>query len=186
MAATLLLSAGVPMINMGDEVNRTQNGSNNGYSVSGGENPWAQPWDLDSAAADMQNAFRELINIRKTYLSDVTSKFYTGEVDLGTQRKDLAWFNLTGEEMIDHQWQIGETRTLSVYIEVSAERALLLNFNSDRVEHEFKLPAENWATAYRCIFDAAKVTATYEPVIAQPGSTIKVPEHTAQIWLVTR
>uniref|UniRef100_UPI00404A2C35 glycogen debranching protein GlgX n=1 Tax=Candidatus Planktophila sp. TaxID=2175601 RepID=UPI00404A2C35 len=35
MAATLLLSAGVPMINMGDEVNRTQNGCNNGYSVSG-------------------------------------------------------------------------------------------------------------------------------------------------------
>jgi glycogen operon protein len=186
MAATLLLSAGVPMINMGDEVNRTQNGSNNGYSVSLGENPWAQPWDLDCAAADMQNAFRELINIRKTYLSDVTSKFYTGEVDLGTQRKDLAWFNLTGEEMVDQHWQNLETRTLSVYIEVTAERALLLNFNSDRVEHEFKLPAEKWATAYRCIFDASKVTATYEPVIAQPGLTIKVPEHTAQIWLVTR
>ena len=186
LAATLLLSAGVPMINMGDEVNRTQNGSNNGYSVSAGENPWAQPWELDNEAADMQDAFRELINIRKTYLSDVTSKFYTGEVDLGTQRKDLAWFNLTGEEMIDHHWQIGETRTLSVYIEVSAERALLLNFNSDRVEHKFKLPAEKWAIAYRCIFDASKVTATYEPVIAQPGSIIQVPEHTAQIWLVTR
>jgi glycogen operon protein len=186
LAATLLLSAGVPMINMGDEVNRTQNGSNNGYSVGIGENPWAQPWEPDKEAADMQDAFRELINIRKTYLSDVTSKFYTGEVDLGTQRKDLAWFNLTGEEMIDHHWQNSETRTLSVYIEVSAERALLLNFNSDRVEHEFKLPAEKWATAYRCIFDASKVTATYEPVIAQPGSTIKVPEHTAQIWLVTR
>ena len=186
MAATLLLSAGVPMINMGDEVNRTQNGCNNGYSISSGNNPWAQPWQLDDAAQDMQDAFRELINIRKTYLSDVTSKFFTGEVDLGTQRKDLAWFNLTGEEMIDHQWQNSETRTLSVYIEVSAERALLLNFNSDRVEQEFKLPAEHWATAYRCIFDASKVTATYEPVIAQPGSTIKVPEHTAQIWLVTR
>jgi len=169
---------------MGDEVNRSQNGCNNGYSISNGNNPWAQPWQLDSAATDMQDAFRELINIRKTYLSDVTSKFYTGEIDLGTQRKDLAWFNLTGEEMIDHHWQNSETRTLSVYIEVSAERALL--FNSDRVAHEFQLPAEHWATAYRCIFDASQVTATYEPVISQPGSIIKVPEHTAQIWLVTR
>ena len=186
IAATLLLSAGVPMINMGDEVNRTQNGCNNGYSLSGLDNPWAQPWELDDAAKDMQDAFRELINIRKTYLSDVTSKFFTGEVDLGTKRKDIAWFNLTGEEMIDLHWQNSETRTLSVYIEVNAERALLLNFNSDRVEHEFTLPADHWATAYRCIFDAAKVTATYEPIIAQPGSAIKVPEHTAQIWLVTR
>ena len=88
--------------------------------------------------------------------------------------------------MIDHHWQNSETRTLSVYIEVSAERALLLNFNSDRMAHEFKLPAEHWATAYRCIFDASQVTATYEPVISQPGSIIQVPEHTAQIWLVTR
>ena len=186
LAATLLLSAGVPMINMGDEVNRTQGGCNNGYSVSEGENPWAQPWDLDADASDMQNAFRELIHIRKTYLSDVTSKFYTGEIDLGTQRKDIAWFNRKGEEMRDHYWQNAETRTLSVYIEVSAERALLLNFNSNRITREFVLPDTNWGSAFRCIFDASQETATYEPTIALPGSTIEVPEHTAQIWLVTR
>lgn len=186
LAATLLLSAGVPMINMGDEVNRTQGGCNNGYSITGDENPWAQSWQLDNAALDMQDAFRELIKIRKTYLSDVTSKFFTGEIDLGTQRKDLAWFNLTGEEMIDHNWQNSEVRTLSVYIEISAEKALLLNFNSDRIAHEFTLPAQRWASMYRCIFDASKMTATYEPVICSPSSKIKVPEHTAQIWLVTR
>jgi glycogen operon protein len=186
MAATLLLSAGVPMINMGDEVNRTQNGSNNGYSVSNGENPWAQPWELDRDAEDMLNSFRELINIRKTYLSDVTSKFYTGEIDLGTQRKDIAWFNRKGEEMLDHYWQNSETRTLSIYIEVSAERALLLNFNSNKVTRDFVLPDSTWGSAFRCIFDASEVTATYQPVIMMPGSTIEVPEHTAQIWLVTR
>jgi glycogen operon protein len=186
LAATLLLSAGVPMINMGDEVNRTQNGSNNGYSVSNGENPWAQPWELDHDAKDMLNSFRELINIRKTYLSDVTSKFYTGEIDLGTQRKDIAWFNRKGEEMLDHYWQNAETRTLSIYIEVSAERALLLNFNSNKVTRDFVLPDATWGSTFRCIFDASEVTATYQPVIMMPGSTIKVPEHTAQIWLVTR
>ncbi|NBV66068.1 MAG: glycogen debranching enzyme GlgX, partial [Actinobacteria bacterium] len=186
MAATLLLSAGVPMINMGDEVNRTQNGSNNGYSVSNGENPWAQPWELDHDAEDMLNSFRELINIRKTYLSDVTSKFYTGEIDLGTQRKDIAWFNRKGEEMLDHFWQNSETRTLSIYIEVSPERALLLNFNSNKVTRDFVLPDATWGSAFRCIFDASEETATYQPVIMMPGSTIEVPEHTAQIWLVTR
>jgi glycogen operon protein len=186
LALTLLISAGVPMINMGDEVNRTQNGCNNAYSIDEMENPWTQPWQLDLAAEDMQAAFRELINIRKTYLSDVASKFFTGEVDLGTKRKDLAWFNLIGEEMVDHQWQNAETRTLSVYIEISSTRALLINFNSDRISHNFKLPANHWASAYRCIFDASKETATYEPVLAEPDSIVVVPEHTAQIWLVTR
>jgi glycogen operon protein len=174
------------MINMGDEVNRTQNGSNNGYSVSNGENPWAQPWELDRDAEDMLNSFRELINIRKTYLSDVTSKFYTGEIDLGTQRKDIAWFNRKGEEMLDHYWQNSETRTLSIYIEVSPERALLLNFNSNKVTRDFVLPDATWGSAFRCIFDASQETATYQPVIMMPGSIIEVPQHTAQIWLVTR
>ena len=186
LAATLLLSAGVPMINMGDEVNRTQNGCNNGYSIGADKELWAQPWELDHDAEDMLNSFRELINIRKTYLHDVSSKFFTGEIDLGTQRKDIAWFNRKGEEMLDHYWQNAETRTLSIYIEVSAERALLLNFNSNKVTRDFVLPDATWGSAYRCIFDASEETATYEPVIMMPGSTIKVPEHTAQIWLVTR
>jgi isoamylase len=186
LAATLLLSAGVPMINMGDEVNRTQNGCNNGYSIGADKELWAQPWELDHDAEDMLNSFRELINIRKTYLHDVSSKFFTGEIDLGTQRKDIAWFNRNGEEMLDHYWQNAETRTLSIYIEVSAERALLLNFNSNRVTRDFVLPDDTWGSAFRCIFDASKETAMYEPVIMMPGSIIKVPEHTAQIWLVTR
>jgi glycogen operon protein len=186
LAATLLLSAGVPMINMGDEVNRTQQGCNNGYSIGADKELWAQPWELDHDAEDMLNSFRELINIRKTYLHDVSSKFFTGEIDLGTQRKDIAWFNRKGEEMLDHYWQNAETRTLSIYIEVSAERALLLNFNSNKVTRDFVLPDATWGSAYRCIFDASEETATYEPVIMMPGSTIKVPEHTAQIWLVTR
>jgi len=186
LAATLLLSAGVPMINMGDEVNRTQNGCNNGYSIGADKELWAQPWELDHDAEDMLNSFRELINIRKTYLHDVSSKFFTGEIDLGTQRKDIAWFNRKGEEMLDHYWQNSETRTLSIYIEVSPERALLLNFNSNKVTRDFVLPDATWGSAYRCIFDASEETATYEPLIMMPGSTIKVPEHTAQIWLVTR
>jgi len=61
MLATLLLSSGVPMLNMGDEVSRTQGGSNNAYSLplefsneseatfNGG---WALPWDLTPEAGD--------------------------------------------------------------------------------------------------------------------------------------
>ena len=186
LAATLLLSAGVPMINMGDEVNRTQNGCNNGYSIGQDNEPWAQPWKLDGPAQDMLDTFRVLINIRKTHLSDVSSKFFTGEIDLGTQRKDIAWFKRNGQEMRDDYWADAETHTLSIYIDVSAERALLLNFNSNRITREFVLPDANWGSTFRCIFDASQETSTYEPVIAQPGSIIQVPEHTAQIWLVTR
>jgi glycogen operon protein len=48
------------------------------------------------------------------------------------------------------------------------------------------LPDATWGEAYRCIFDATKEIATYEPAIAAPQAKITVPQHSAQVWLVTR
>ena len=79
MMATLLLSSGVPMVTMGDEVGRTQHGSNNAFTVPvdlnwdnwNKEIAWHGGWTLDWNPAgdkkDLQDAFIELMRIRKTY-----------------------------------------------------------------------------------------------------------------------
>ena len=198
MAATLLLSSGVPMISMGDEVARSQNGSNNAYSMpkkmkidlpdsvetfNGG---WAKKWDLDSYETDMQDAFAELASIRKTYLEGVAHEFFTGAMDAGTERKDIAWFGLHGDEMLESHWQDGDLRTLSVFIEAGSARGLLLILNSSREEITFTLPNDKWGHSYRRIFDASTFVATHEPIIATPSSLVTVKPHCAQVWLVTR
>jgi glycogen operon protein len=195
LLATLMLSSGVPMLNMGDEVSRTQNGSNNGYSLpisvkteneqsfNGG---WALPWQLSDEQADILAAVKSLAQIRATYLADVASEFFAGAVDEGTKRKDIAWFSLSGNEMGDDHWKDEEKRSITVFVEADPTKGLLLMLNSSGEVTTFTLPDTSWGETYRCIFDASKNVATYEPVIAAPSSKVEVPEHSVLVWLVSR
>jgi glycogen operon protein len=198
MLATLLLSSGVPMLTMGDEIGRSQNGSNNGYSLPRDMTPlmedseanfmggWANNWNLNEEESDLCDAVAELSHIRKSYLEGVAHEFFTGVVDAGTKRKDIAWFSLGGHEMHEEHWQDGEKRSLTVFIEAGPERGLLLLLNSSKSETPFTLPDENWGHSFRRIFDAATAVQTHEPIIRTPGSKVEVAAHCAQVWLVTR
>ena len=195
---TLLLSAGVPMFTMGDEVSRTQRGSNNGYSLplfmhvnaeDSHENffgGWALPWELDELQIDMRDSVAELARIRQTYLADIASEFFTGRIDLGTKRKDLAWFGTSGIEMTEDRWEDGERRTLTALIEAGPDLGLLLILNSSQQETFITLPGNKWGTSFRRIFDASSFVHTHEPVISLPSERVTIPPHCAQVWLVTR
>ena len=196
--ATLLLSAGVPMITMGDEISRTQAGSNNTYSmpkdmhIGIADSPetfmggWANKWELTEEEIDMREAVAELSRIRKTYLADVAAEFFTGRVDLGTQRKDIAWFSLGGHEMTDNHWEDGDKRSLTVFIDAGPDRGLLLLLNSATEETLFALPDGHWGSSFRRIFDAASPVTMHEPQIQLPDAKVLVAPHCAQVWLVTR
>jgi glycogen operon protein len=189
LLATLLLSSGVPMISMGDEVNRTQNGSNNAYSqpLDGPDDFGVSlAWELDEDQADMLVATTSLSKIRSTYLAGVASEFFTGEFDRGTKQKDIAWFSLGGREMTDAHWSDGEKRSITVFIQAGPNRSLLVMFNSSPQETIFTLPNESWGETFRCIFDAAHDSATYHPIIASPSTKVNVAPHSAQVWLVSR
>jgi glycogen operon protein len=196
--ATLLLSSGVPMVTMGDEVGRTQYGSNNAFTLpidlnrqnwnlkdswNGG---WALDWTPANEKLDLQNAFIELIRIRQTYLSDITSDFFTGRIDFGTDRKDIAWFSLSGNEMTDVHWSDGDKRSLTVFLEAGPKNGLVLLMNSFAEETTFTLPSSSWGENFRCIFNSFEVTATYNPLLSSPGEKVQVSPHSLQVWLVNR
>jgi isoamylase len=196
--ATLLLSSGVPMITMGDEVSRSQNGSNNAYSMPQDMHPgitdseetfgggWAMDWELDAAQKDIRDAVEMLASIRNTYLINVASDFFTGALDQGTQRKDIAWFSASGFEMTAARWADGDRRSLTVFIDAGSDRGLLLLLNSSTQQTSFTFPDDTWGDSFRSIFDASHVTSEHEPALALPSSTVDVAAHSAQVWLVTR
>jgi glycogen operon protein len=147
---------------------------------------WANTWELNELQRDMRDSVSELTRIRKTYLADVAAEFFTGRVDLGTQRKDIAWFSLGGREMTEEHWADGEKRSLTVLIEAGPDRGLLLLLNSSQEETLFTLPDAKWGASYRRIFDASSFVDTHEPIIKLPSEKVSVSPHCAHVWLVTR
>jgi isoamylase len=195
LMASLLLSSGVPMLSMGDEVGRTQNGSNNAYSLpSNGDvlspaafnGGWALEWSRNQVQQDLLDSTKDLISFRRNYLMDVVREFFTGQMDLGTSRKDLAWFRRNGEEMTDENWHQGDRSYLSMYVEASANHALLILLNGSNQENLFTLPIGKWGALYRSIFDSSEPVATFEPRIALPNEKTILQAHCVQLWLVNR
>jgi glycogen operon protein len=119
-------------------------------------------------------------------LADVASEFFTGALDKGTNRKDIAWFSLGGNEMSDDHWRDEEKRSITVFVEADPTKGLLLMLNSSAEETTFALPDSSWGETFRCIFDASKETSSYEPVIAAPSAKVQVPSHSVLVWLVSR
>ena len=143
------------------------------------------PWNLTAEQQDILNTVKSLAEIRDSYLADVASEFFTGVVDKGTNRKDIAWFSLGGNEMSDDHWRDEEKRSITVFIEADTNKALLLMLNSSTEETAFTLPDASWGETFRCIFDASEKMETYEPVIAAPSAKVAVPAHSVLVWLVS-
>jgi glycogen operon protein len=143
-------------------------------------------WELDPAQRDIYDAVGMLASIRSKYLVNVSSDFFTGALDLGTRRKDIAWFSASGFEMTAARWADGDRRSLTVFIDAGSDRGLLLLLNSSTQQTSFTFPDNTWGDSFRSIFDASHVTSEHEPTLALPSSLVDVAAHSAQVWLVTR
>lgn len=195
LLASLLLSSGVPMISMGDEVARSQAGSNNAYSIDPHQPSTSEAnfhggqfldWEPSVNDRDIRDSLASLIKIRKTFVVERIADFFTGNLDLGTKRKDVAWFRRNGMEMDEENWHQGDRRYLAVFIESNTEQGLLLFLNGDLEDHQFTLPNEQWGDSYRSLFDSAVADEHFTPAIKKPGEHSMVRAHGAQVWLVQR
>lgn len=193
LLGSLLMSAGIPMILMGDEVGRSQFGSNNSYSLPLDKNNelkgedafnggWALKWSRDEIEQDLYETTKTLIQIRKDYLAPVARTFFTGEADLNSKHKDLAWFTLSGQEMTANDWSKKELRTLAMYVDATLDQDLLMLFNAEADPNQFTLPDAKWGNAFRTVFDSGTSVINYEPKLAKPGEKVVVPGHSIQIW----
>ncbi|HEX8097452.1 MAG TPA: glycogen debranching protein GlgX, partial [Pyrinomonadaceae bacterium] len=100
--ATLLLSQGVPMLQAGDEVGRTQMGNNNAYCQDN-EISWLD-WELDQRKLGLLEFTRALIALFHKHPVLRRRKFFQGRKIRGSEIKDLSWFRPDGQEMRDEDW----------------------------------------------------------------------------------
>lgn len=163
--ATLLLSAGVPMILAGDELGHTQHGTNNAYCQDN-DTTWVN-WNI----SDEQRAFlrfvQSIITIRRTHPVFQRRKFFQGRKIDGADVPDISWFQPSGEEMSDEAWDAGYTQCLGVRFpgdligdvnernEPLTGDSIVLLINAYHEAIPFRLPARGKGQEWERLIDTA-------------------------------
>ncbi len=92
---TLMLSLGTPMMTMGDEIRRTQNGSNNAYCQDN-EISWMD-YSFRSQHADIFRFTRMAIAFRLSHRAFLRPEFFTGRGGSIHTAPDISWFDEHGK-----------------------------------------------------------------------------------------
>ena len=150
MMATLLLSAGVPMITAGDEMGRTQDGNNNAYCQDS-PTSWVD-WHTRHEWADQATLTRTLLKLRAEHpvLRNPEFRSHNELVDdqgRGLARSEVAWFTEHGTEMAIEHWHDPGRRTLGQYVS-DTEEAFLIFVHGGYEPLELTLPGQPWAARW--------------------------------------
>jgi len=148
LLSILFLSQGTPMLLMGDEVRRTQNGNNNSYCQDN-ELSWFD-WDKVNENEDLLRFTREFIrfiqNLNLFQLDRVLTKFFNEE------NPYVSWH---GKRLGEPEWH-HESRTLAVGLHYpDKDEHLHLMFNAHWEPQKFDLPPLNKGDRWYRIVDTA-------------------------------
>ena len=142
LLATLFAAQGVPMLQGGDEIGRTQQGNNNAYCQ---DNPltWLDWARVDSELFDFTAG---LIALRKRLPHLRRRAWLTGR-STAYGHRDVIWQHAEGREMRQDDWQATpsgvQQNTLGCLLDDAAGKLLLL-FNRSADAQNFVLPPDRW------------------------------------------
>ena len=182
---TLLVSAGVPMLTMGDELGRSQRGNNNAYCQDSALT-WMR-WDRE----DWQDAFlaqtRRLLQLRRDHAA-LRPLWYGQTEQRVAGSSHLEWSNAAGEPMTIDDWDHSHERTMQLLAESTPvdepDSRVLVIFHGSPRDTLVTSPAPDGATELELLWDSAAehhdderlapgarvaMTAMSVPVSAVPG-----------------
>jgi glycogen operon protein len=135
--ATLILSQGTPMLLMGDEQGRTQQGNNNAYCQDN-EITWMRWQDAGPRDEVFRQFVAGLLRIRRSRPLLNQPKFLHGE-DVGGA-KNVVWLRADGKEMSPDDWLNGINRSVGLLLRGRHGKPLLMFLNAYHEGVAFKLP----------------------------------------------
>ncbi len=183
LLGTLLLSAGVPMINGGDEFGRTQGGNNNPYSQ---DNPtsWFD-WDLAPWQEDLLATTRHLIEVRAKHPVLRQRAFYAASPADGDGRADLSWYAGDGEPM-GHRWDGSSVDVLQALFNGGplGHDSVLLTLNGSAWAAEVTLPRAPGTAAYDLVWDSAWERPGGPGLTVPAGGEAPMTRASMRLWRV--
>jgi glycogen operon protein len=166
---TLFLSQGVPMLCHGDELGRTQQGNNNGYCQDN-ELTWMH-WD--KADEELAEFTARLSELRREHPIFRRRRFFDGRPARhgDVEVPDIAWFQPSGEEMGEEDWEAGFGRSIAVYLngnglresdargQLVTDDSFYLGFNAHDEAIEFTVPGPGYSREWETVIDTSAGTA---------------------------
>lgn len=141
MITILMISQGVPMVLMGDEMAKTQLGNNNAYCQDN-ETNWLD-WSRLEEFKDIFNFYKNMILFRKKHKCLKKEKFFQGEDFNKNGYEDISWH---GVEIGKPDWNY-ESKSLAFLIdgmdvdkEEEIDESIYAALNSYHEELKFQLP----------------------------------------------
>ncbi len=171
LLATLLLSAGTPMLTAGDEIGRSQRGNNNAYAHDD-ELSWL-PWDLQEWQRDLYAIVRAGIRFRLDNPAVRPRDFGVWGESLETSTQ-MDWFNAAGFSMSIEDWDSPAERTIQ-YLAACTHKTdgfnrILLVVHGLEAEETVTLPDHTGVESYTLLFDSAYDWIAQSEHV--PGSTV--------------
>jgi len=181
LLGTLLLSTGVPMINGGDEVGRTQRGNNNPYAQDN-EISWMS-WEHESWQTDLLETTRHLVQLRRDHPVLRQRTFFSGRQIHADGSTDLAWFASDGTPM-GHRWDGPAVDVLQALYNGAwlAQQSVLVTLNGSAHAVDVTLPTAPGTTAYVLLWDSSddRPAPAGEPVGA--GTVVTMGAASMRVW----
>jgi glycogen operon protein len=184
LLGTLLLSAGVPMLNAGDEFARTQRGNNNAYCHDN-ELTWLS-WERDADAESLRAVTAELIRLRRENPA-VRPVRYAVLGEHIPQSSQMDWYDASGNTMELDDWQDPSARTLQ-YVAAStpqfeAFNRILLIVHGIESEIDVTLPVHEGVDGYELLWDSADESPKPHGERFAPGDVVKVGPTSMQFFV---
>ncbi len=143
LLATLFVAQGVPMLEMGDEMWRSQRGNNNPYCHDS-ELTWVD-WSMAPEARAMLDYVRRLATLRKEHAVFRRQHF------LGPE--DITWLRPDGGGMTQSDWLTPERATLAFHlVDRGEDDGFVVLMNGEPAARGFNLPLGDW----RVVLDTAE------------------------------
>jgi glycogen operon protein len=132
--ATVLLSAGVPMVLGGDEIGRTQQGNNNAYAQDN-EISW---FDWSSVDEELHEFTKQLIRLRRTEPA-LRPDWYRHSPDVGG-KDTVRILQTNGEEFGDDDWEDPDAKAITFVLMHRGSDAFALLLNAADNGVDFTVP----------------------------------------------
>jgi len=188
---TLLTSQGIPMLLGGDEMGRSQGGNNNAYCQDN-EISW---FDWEHVDGEMAAFTSRLIALRLAHPVLHRRDFFHGRRIHGEDVRDLNWFNISGEEMSDEEWNEGYAKSLMVFLngegipymgqrgEPVRDDSILVLFNAYHEPLPFTLPGLEFGESWELHVDTSMWEVPEPRPVAAAKTTVEVAGRTAQLLI---